>query len=231
MKEHSKICDLKRCFLCKLCLPEWLPAAAASRRNMEIRKGQPLFEEGDPVQGIFFVYKGKVKVHKRWDEEKELIIRFARSGDIVGHLGLGDSQQYPISATALEPVTVCYFDMPFFHATLTVNADLTIALLRFFANELQESEKRMRNLAHMPVKARIAQSFMALKQQFGLDAEGFIDIELSRQDLASYAGASYETLFRVLTEWSGHQSIQLSGRKIKIRNEKELWQLVESNNP
>lgn len=227
MKGDSKLCDLGSCFLCKLCQQEWLPAVAAHRKNIEIRKGQQLFTEGDAVQGIYFIYKGKVKVHKRWDKEKELIIRFAKGGDIVGHLGLGDSRQYPISATALEPVTVCYFDMSFFQATLTVNNGLTIELLRFFANELQESEKRMRNLVHMPVKARIAQSLIALRQQFDLNAEGFIDIELSRQDLASYSGASYETLFKVLTEWSGQKSILLSGKRIKVKNERALLKLIE----
>ena len=227
MKENNKHCDLGTCLLCKLCLPEWLPAVAVHRKNIEIKKGQALFAEGDPVTGIYFVSKGKVKVHKRWDKEKELIIRFAQSGDIVGHLGLGDAELYPVSATALEPVRVCYFDMAFFRSTLTVNTTLSLELLRFFANELQESEKRMRNLVHMPVKARIAQSFLSLARQFGSGSDGYINIELSRQDMASYSGASYETLFKVVTELGQQKHIQLSGKRMKVKNEKALLKLVE----
>ncbi|WP_118951061.1 Crp/Fnr family transcriptional regulator [Taibaiella helva] len=226
MKEHKEGCDLESCFLCRRCLKDWLPAVAVHKRNYRIRKGQPVFTEGDPVTGIYFIYEGKVKVHKRWDDEKELIIRFARKGDIVGHLGLGDDPYFPVSATALEPVTVCYIDMPFFRSTLAVNSEMVNALLRFFANELQESERRMRNLVHMPVKARIAQALLQLQQQFGADAEGYIDIELSRQDLASFSGSSYETLFKVINELSAQKIMTANGRRFRILNHRKMDALV-----
>lgn len=226
MKESKAHCDLQRCFLCRLCLKDWLPAVAAHKKNYQVRKGQPVFREGDAVTGIYFIYEGKVKVHKRWDDEKELIIRFAQPGDIVGHLGLGNDPYLPVSATALEQVTVCYLDMPFFQSTLAVNHDFVRELLRFFANELQESERRMRNLVHMPVKARIAQSMIHLQQQFGTDGDGFVRIELSRQDLASFAGASYETVFKVIQELSGHKILTTEGKRIRILNARKLAALV-----
>lgn len=221
---------MKRCFLCSLCLEDWLPAVAVHKKNYEIKKGQQVFSEGDPVTGIYFVYSGKVKVHQRWDAEKEVIIRFAKQGDILGHLGLGDVPYYPVSTTALEPTVVCYIEMPFFRSTLSVNPGLVHGLLRFFANELQESERRMRNLVHMSVKARIAQSFLTLKRQFGLDKEGFIAMELSRQDLASFSGASYETLFKVVTEFSKQKIVQFAGKRMKVVQEKKLQDLVQNDN-
>ncbi|WP_118972738.1 Crp/Fnr family transcriptional regulator [Taibaiella koreensis] len=226
MKEYKASCDLERCFLCSRCLKDWLPAVAVHKKNYRIKKGQPLFTEGEAVKGIYFIYEGKAKVHKRWDDEKELIIRFAKSGDIVGHLGLGNDPYFPVSATALEPVTVCYIDMPFFQSTLAVNFNLVSDLLRFFANELQESERRMRNMVHMPVKARIAQALLQLQQQFGADEEGYIDIELSRQDLASFSGASYETLFKVINELSAQRMMKASGRRFSILNMRKMTALV-----
>lgn len=95
-------------------MQDWLPAIDIHRKNFEVKKGQTIFSEGDPVTGIYFIYNGTVKVHKKWDKEKELIIRFAKQGDILGHLGLGNDSFYPVSTTALEPVTVCYLDLAFF---------------------------------------------------------------------------------------------------------------------
>src|SRR5690606_11589163 len=95
IKECKNTCDLKSCFLCKLCLADWLPAVEVHKKNFEVKKGQRIFSEGDLVTGIFFVYNGTIKVHKKWDKEKELIIRFAKQGDIIGHLGLGDNPTYP----------------------------------------------------------------------------------------------------------------------------------------
>ncbi|TKC55566.1 Crp/Fnr family transcriptional regulator [Pedobacter hiemivivus] len=230
MKECSDLCDLKSCFLCKLCLPEWLPALAVKKRNFEVKKGESLFTEGDAVTGIYFVYTGNFKVHKRWDKEKELIIRFATSGDIVGHMGLGEKLFYPVSATALQPSVVCFLEMDFFDTTLKVNANLTYELMKFFANELQNSHRSMRNLAHMSVKARIAQAFVSLGAQFGLDKNGVIDVEMSRQDISSFAGTTYETLFKVLNEFAKLKVLTIAGRKIQVLDESQLLEIIANDN-
>lgn len=78
---------MKSCFLCKLSLSDWIPAIGAHRKNFEVKKGERIFNEGDPVTGIFFIYSGTAKVHKKWDSGKELIVRFARRGAILGHRG------------------------------------------------------------------------------------------------------------------------------------------------
>ena len=226
MKSNKHGCDLQSCMLCRLCLKDWLPAIEANKTNLPVKKGQHIFNEGDPVEGVYFIYSGSVKVHKRWDHEKELIVRFAKKGDMLGHMGLGNEPTYPVTTTALEPTIVCYVNMAFFESTLNVNNQLTYKLMRFFANELQESEKRMRNLVHMPVKGRIAQALVALKNQFGTTAEGYINIELTRQDLSSFAGASYETLFKVIHEFTTERVIEVSGKNIRIINENALKELT-----
>ena len=229
MKKNQAICDTKSCFLCKNCLNEWQPAIAAQKRNFKVKKGEVIFKEGDPVTGIYFVYSGNVKVYKKWDDEKELIIRFANKGSIFGHRGLGKNNTYPISASALEPSIVCYMDMEFFEATLKVNTHFTYQLLMFFADELQVSERRMRNLAHMPVKGRVAEALITLKDQFGTTADGTINIELMWQDMASFAGATYETVFRVVSELSKDKVIATAGKKIRIINFEKLIQLTEES--
>ena len=222
MKKSPNNCDLQSCFLCRQCLPEWLPAIQAHRKNLTFKKGELIFREEEPVRGIYFVYSGTVKVHKKWGTEKELIIRFARQGEIFGHRGLGQEAIYPISATALEPVNACFIDLDFFRASLKVNQDFMYGLLLFFADELQESERKMRNLAHMQVKGRVAQALLTLQEKFGRTPEGYIQMMLSRQDLASLVGATYETVFRIINELAEEQLIVLSGKNIAINDAAKL---------
>ncbi len=222
MRKSKTGCNVNTCLLCKLCLKEWIPAVNANRKNFHYKKGEVLFNEGDEVTGIYFIYEGTVKVHKHWGNEKELIVRFAKKGDIAGHRGLGKENFYPVSATALEPVTVCFIDLDFFRASLKVNHNFIYELMMFYAKELQESEKNMRNLAHMPVKGRIAQALLALKDKFGINEEGFIDLVLSRQDLASFAGTTYETVFRILNQFMEENIITASGKDIAIINVEAL---------
>jgi CRP-like cAMP-binding protein len=227
MRKNKNDCDLKSCILCKQCLPEWLPAMESNRKNFNFRKGDLLFSEGEPVKGMFFLYSGKVKVHKKWGDDKELIVRLAKKGDIVGHRGIGGDTYYPVSATALESVTVCFIDLDFFQSTLKVNQGFLYELMMFYARELKESENNMRNLAHMPVKNRVANILLQLQSKFGKNSEGYIDISLSKQDLCSIAGAAYETVFRVVKELKDEEILDEDGKFVKIKNEKILRQLVE----
>ena len=222
MKPNKKGCDLKSCFLCRLCTKEWLPAIDVHRKSFHVNKGELLFAEGAELTGIYFIYKGTFKVHKKWTDDKELIVRLAKSGAILGHRGLGNDAYYPVSATALEASEVCFIDLNFFEATMKVNYQFLYELMMFFAGELKESEKKMRNLAHMPVKGRIALALLSLKTKFGVNGEGFIDITMSRQDLASYTGTTYETVFRIMNELVQEGSVVLSGKNVSITDMEKL---------
>lgn len=221
MKKKLITCDMNSCFLCKNCLPEWKGAVTINKKNLFIKKNEVIFREGDEVTGIYFVISGNVKVHKKWGQDKEVILRFASDGAILGHRGL-DSKTYPITATALEDSILCYFNLEFFEASLKVNNELTYQLMMFFVKDLQESENKMRNLAHMSVKGRVAQALIYLENQFGLKEDGFINIRLTRQVLASYIGATYETVFRVIAELLDEKIVTTQDKYIKVIDQKRL---------
>lgn len=216
MKIKKFNCNLSTCSMCRLCKEEWLPAIDSNRKTFLYKKGALLFKEGEAVKGMYFINEGLVKVHKKWDDEKDLILRFAKNGAIAGHRGLGSDTIYPASATALMDTRVCFVEIDFFISTLKVNTEYLFELMLFFAAELKESERKMRNLAHMPAKGRIALAIKSLQEKFGIDTDGFINISLSRQDLAAYTGTTYETLFRILNELAVEKIISITKSTIKI---------------
>ncbi len=223
--KKNKSCDLQTCFMCQLSLQEWHPAIASNKQNFIVKKGELIIKEGDPVTGVYFVTSGNVKVHKKWGD-KELILRFANNGAILGHRGITSApSSYPISATALETTTVCFVDIDFFKTTLKVNHDFAYGMLMFYADELNASEKKMRNLALMSVKSRLAVAILSLRDQFGLNADDCLNLELSRQDLAAYTGATYETVFRTMNELIAEKLIVLKAKMISIINEEGLTNL------
>ncbi|MET1056060.1 MAG: Crp/Fnr family transcriptional regulator [Pedobacter sp.] len=210
--------------MCQHSLQEWHPAIAAHKKNFIAKKGEVIIREGDPVTGVYFVTSGNVKVHKQWGD-KELILRFANDGAIFGHRGITTSA-FPISATALETTSLCFVEIDFFKTTVKVNHDLAYGLLLFYADELHASEKKMRNLALMSVKGRLATAIIGLKDQFGLNQENYLNVELSRQDLAAYTGATYETVFRTMNELVAENLIGLNGKMITIRDEAGLTEII-----
>jgi CRP-like cAMP-binding protein len=74
----------------------------------------------------------------------------------------------------------------------------------------------------MPVKGRLANALLALQEKFGRTPEGYIRINLSRQDLASLVGATYETVFRTINELAQENLIHTDGKLIRIADPDRL---------
>lgn len=223
MKKHKGNFDAADSFLYQKCLKEWRPALDANREIIDYKKGEILFKEGDKVEGVYFMLKGVIKVHKHWGEDKELILRFAHNYDIVGHRGLSTNNiSYPITATALTNCTICFLSLDFFVATLKVNIQFMYDFMMFMADELQLSERRMRDLAHLPVKGRAAKALLELLDKFGVNTEGYIAFTISRQDISAFIGATYESVYRLMTEFTETGLIKTNGKDIAIINEEGL---------
>jgi CRP/FNR family transcriptional regulator len=223
-------CDLTSCFLCTHCLPDWKELIAIKKKTVHLKKGALVFKEGNPAEGIYFITAGSVKVHKQWGEQRELIVRFSKAGDVLGHRGFGATQVFPVSATTLEDSTICYISHSFLETTLQTNPAFTYRLLQEYAIELQTAEKRMRDLALMEVKSRIAQALLEIANLFGTDAEQYISVPISRQDIASYAGTTYETVFKLFTNLVADNIITSTGKRIKINNTIALQKLINEPN-
>jgi len=219
-------CDLSSCLFCQACIPEWKELTALKKQTLLFKKGEPIFSEGSLVKGMFFTLSGAVKVHKQWVDQKELIIRFATGGDVIGIRGFGDTT-FRVSATALEPTKVCCIPHDHLQSSLVTNPALSYRLMQVYASELQRAEQRMSDLAHLGVKGRMAESLLMLKRTFGLDEEGFINITISRQDIASYAGTIYETVFKIFTEWINAGIIETAGKRIRILDESKLLSFLQ----
>jgi CRP/FNR family transcriptional regulator len=207
-------------------MPEWKEVTALHRKTVNFRKGKPLFEQGTPVKGIFFIYSGAVKIHAPWGDGREMIIRWAKAGDIAGLRGLGGNTVFPISATALEDTVACFISNEFLELSLKANPSLTYTLMHFYATELQKAERRMRDLTHMEVKGRIAGALLDIERIFGKNAAGFLGLTLTRQDIAAYAGTTYETVFKFFNELTSTGVITTSGKDIRINQPDRLTELA-----
>jgi len=83
----------------------------------------------------------------------------------------------------------------------------------------------MRELALMSVKCRLAVAMLTLRDQFGINSDGFLNLHLSRQDLAAYTGATYETVFRTMSELLAEKLIYVKDKMIGILDESGLLDL------
>lgn len=226
MEKNNK-CNVSSCFLCRHSGKGWKELIGLKKKNLFFKKGKSIFKEGEKVKGIYFIYSGSVKVHKEWSDKKELVIRFAKSGGVIGFRGFGKTKVYPVSATALEDSKICFVENDFFETSLTNNPSLTYQFMQLYADELLKAELRMRNLALMEVKGRIAETLLELCDLFGAGKNKYLTVAVSRQDIAAHAGTTYETVFKFLRTLINDKIISTSGKNIKVNDTEKLKKFVE----
>ena len=110
----------------------------------------------------------------------------------------------------------CFIDNDFLELSLKANPSLTYTLMHFYNTELQKAEKRMRDLTHLEVKGRIAGALLDILESFGTLEDGSLALKLTRQDIAAYAGTTYETVFKLFIELTTAGVIATSGKDIQI---------------
>ncbi len=215
MNKKINECD-HTCFMCQNIMPDWWEMIDLKRILIKVKKGQRFIEESNKISGVFFVQDGFVKVHKHWGE-REMIVRFAKKGDIVGHRGIsGGNSLSPISATAMKDSVLCFLELDFFRSLLKTNNTFAYELMMFYADELQWSEQKMGSLVHLSVKERFIVNLLYLINHLGLDKENVLKAELTKTDLAAYIGTTYETIYRVISEMENENILLFSGKQIQI---------------
>ncbi|WP_152286781.1 Crp/Fnr family transcriptional regulator [Flavicella marina] len=222
-------CENLNCLIKKHSLDEKIKDFLKNKHTIKCKKSQQFIMEGTPAHGLFFTYKGKVKVAKTGADEREQIVRFAKDGDIIGHRGgFGSSKYYSISAQALEDSSLCYFSKEDLKNILLNIPSLTFDFMLFYADELSESETRVRKLAQMTVKERVIDSLLYIDKKFG-STDGLFNVSLSRKDYAEYSGTTEEQVIRILSTLKKQNLINAKGRKLGIKNFEALKEEISKH--
>lgn len=195
------------------------------------KKSQQFILEGAPMHGLFFIYKGKVKVTKTGINGREQIVRFAKDGEIIGYRGLGSSGNlYPISAAALEDTVLCNFTNDILIKLLREIHDFTYDLMLFYAEELNKSETKVRKFAQMTVREKVIDTFLYIFRKFGQSQDGYFNIALSRKDIADFSGTTEEQVIRVISSLRKEKLLRVEGKRLGIANENLLKKEISEHN-
>ncbi len=179
-------------------------------------KGQVIFHEGNRVNGIYCINKGKIKIFQLGSEGKEQIIRFAKEGDIIGYRALLSEEPLSASASALEDANVCFIPKHQVIKMIMDNPNFNFKMLKVLSHELGEAAKVITDLAQKPVRERLAETLLALKDTFDLDDKKTIQVRLSREELANIVGTATESVIRLLSEFKKDKLIAIEGRNIML---------------
>ncbi|MDD2634063.1 MAG: Crp/Fnr family transcriptional regulator [Bacteroidales bacterium] len=215
-------CNFEVKTIFKKLLPEQIDFLTQNKVCNIIKKGVVLYQEGNRISGIYCINKGILKIYKTGIEGKEQIIKFAKKGDIIGYRSVIISEPACTSVKVIEDAVVCFISSQELYHLLKENSEFGIEMLQIACKELGEANNYITDIAQKSVKERLAEILLHLKDEFGVNNDEVININLTREELANLIGTATESVIRLLSEFKTEGIIELQGRKIRIKDSIKL---------
>ena len=208
------------------CSTEELSLLDNQKSCIHYKKGQVLFHENANPLGLFCINSGKIKIYKQGSDGKDVIIRLAKSGDILGYRAMMSNTAYNSTATVIDDAVICFIPKSAFFSVLRQNERLSQSVVQLLCQLLGQAEQSLVLQATKPVRERVAEALLLLKRTYE-NGESPFAIALSREDLASMVGTAAESVIRILKEFKDDGLIQTKGRKITLLNTNELLKISQ----
>ena len=200
---------------------------ADCKTSYTIKKGDPIFEEGESVNGIFCVKDGVCKLSKLSANGKDQIVKLVKPGELLGQRSLISDEPANLTAVALEDMEVCFIPKAEIMGFFNQNNQFSMNVMKTICGDLKEADDHMVSMAQKSVKERLAETLLYLEDTFGKNEDGTLHIQLSREELAGMIGTATESCIRLLSEMNKNGLIELIGKKIAIVDRNKLKRMAE----
>lgn len=198
-------------------------------QHREIKKGEILFQDGDIVTSLVIVNEGRLKSYNYTKEGKEQIITILKDGDSYGEMHLLKEKKHVGYLKAITDCDICTLGKEEFQRVLLQNSKMCLKVLEVVGERLAQVERLAMMLSDKDIEGKLAYILLdfAKKYRIGGNEDIIIELPITKEEMASYAGITRETLSRKLKTLSEENYIQMIGRKkIKILNMEGLKQFI-----
>ncbi len=183
-----------------------------------LKRGEPLFHEGDAGDRLYVIVEGKVKLSHTSDDGRENLIAILGPGEIIGELSLFDLGARSSTVTAIAPSKFLYLSHKDMMNYIDEHPTMAKSMLRELATRLRNTNDQMADLVFSDVPGRVAKALIDLAERFGeRTPEGiYVAHDLTQEELAHLVGASRETVNKSLADFTARGWIRLEGRAVLL---------------
>lgn len=199
---------------------------ANCKTSYTIKKGEPIFEEGEMVNGVFCIKDGVCKMTKLSDNGKEQIVKLVKSGELLGQRSMISNETANLSAIAIEDMEVCFIPKNEILGFFNENNKFSMNVMQDICGDLKQADDHMVNMAQKTVKQRLAETLLYLEDTFGVNNDKTLRIQLTREEIAGIIGTATESCIRLLSDFKKNKLIEIQGKKIILLDKVKLKKIT-----
>lgn len=206
-----------------------LDEIAARAKPARIPRGEALFRQDEPSRAIFMVLSGRLKATQITPEGRQVVVRLAGPGDLVGHVAVFTETPYPATPVAAVESVALMWRPSVFIELMARYPLLSLAVVRNMGKFIEEAHTRLRESSTERVERRIAHLVLRLTRQAGHSIDGGVEISfpITRQDIALMMGATLHTVSRVLSAWEQDGIVDGGRQHLVLRDPQALARIAE----
>ncbi|HVU94141.1 MAG TPA: response regulator [Puia sp.] len=193
----------------------------------ELGKKQNVYQEGRRPKYVYYLVKGKVKAFRIHEDGKEYITNLYAAGDYIGYLPVLENNAYEDTAVVLEDAELAQIPKDEFLQALYQDLRVATKFIRLIAQNVQEKEERLLQLAYGSLRKRVAKALIDIHQKYsGGEGKAAAALDISREDIAQYVGTATESLIRTLSDFKSEKLVDIKDGKIRIADMAKLEHLL-----
>ena len=135
------------------------------------RRFATVYSEGSPLDSLFFLESGLVKIHKRGDDNKEIILQIISAGELFGEQALGTEASRSIAAEVLQEGVIYIIPRDLFLRVCDQHPELWREISSLLTTRKRQLEKKIELLCLRDVEYRILYYMAELARMFGATRE------------------------------------------------------------
>ncbi|WP_313798537.1 Crp/Fnr family transcriptional regulator [Cytobacillus sp.] len=198
--------------------------------SREWRKGSHIFMQDDPLENVYFIQSGRIKIYKSDINGKEQIVTIAKSGDMFPHVGFFRKGGYPAFAEVLENAKLVVVPIDQFESVLIDNPELCIKVFNVLGEKIVDLQERLEAQVLNNTYEQIIKLLVRLAKLHGEALENglfLLKAEFTNKDLANMIGTTRETVSRTLTKLKKDKLIETDANgNIIIDSERLLEEII-----
>ncbi len=189
-------------------------------RERRFDRNQVIFYEGDLGGSLYIIATGTVKIVMMSDDGREHILGMLHNGDFFGEISLIDGQPRSATAIAQDKVSIVTISRDDFVRLLKENPEMSLKIMVTLCERLRRTDKHVESLAFLSAPGRVVQVLLNWAERHAPDVHKDVTIphRMTRQEFASIASTSRETLTRVLMDLQDDGLIRLEKNEILIHD-------------
>lgn len=193
--------------------------------QLVIKAGETIFREGDDAIHFYKVVSGAVRLVKVLADGHRQICDFSFKGDLIG---FSNAVEHEFTAEVIRDCTLIRYRRKDLDTVLRRDGAFACELQTLTAKGLSRAYAHMIRLCHRSAHDRLAWFLLSMSER-AEDDDGWIDLPMTRVDIADYLGLAHETVSRAFTQLKKSRTIvEPTLNRIKLVNRDALEDKLEA---